>query len=73
MECIKKISDNEGENDKDFMKIKFNSDDDIPLNKVLNFLIITVNVIMLQKYRNIFEKDSKYYPKCFLDECLFEV
>ena len=67
MECIKKISDNEGEHDKDFMKIKLNSDDDIPLNKVLNFLIITVNV------RNIFEKDSKYYPKCFLDECLFEV
>ena len=67
MECIKKIRGNEGEHTKDFMKIQFNSDDDIRLDKVLNFLIITVNV------RNIFEKDSKYYPKCFLDECLFEV
>ena len=37
-DCIKKISDDEGESDKDSMKIKFNSDDDIPLNKVLNFL-----------------------------------
>ena len=36
------------------MKIKFNSDDDIPLNKVLNFPTITIIV------RNIFEKDGKY-------------
>ena len=31
-ECIEKVRDNEGEYDEDFMKIKFNSDDDIPLN-----------------------------------------
>ena len=65
--CIEKISDNEGEYDKDFMKIKFNSDDDIPLNKVLNFLSMTVII------RNIFKKDGKYYPHCFLGECLYEV
>ena len=56
-----------GEYDKDHMKIKFNSDDDIPLNKQLNFLTITVII------RNIFEKDGKYYPQSFLDECLYEV
>ena len=34
----KKINDNElGEYGKDFMKIKFNTDDDIPLNKQLDF------------------------------------
>ena len=67
-DCIEKINDSElGEYDKDFMKIKFNSDDDIPLNKQLYFLTITVII------RNIFEKDSKYYPQCFLDECLYEV
>ena len=49
------------------MKIKFNSDDDIPLNKVLNFPTITVII------RNIFEKYGKYYSKRFLDECLYEV
>ena len=49
------------------MKIKFNSGDDIPLNKQLNFPIITVTI------RNIFEKDGKYYPQSFLDECLYEV
>ena len=55
--CIEKISE---ENefrvyDKNYMKIKFNSDDDIPLNKQLNFPTITVIV------RNIFEKDGIYY------------
>ena len=39
-----------------YMKIKFNSDDDIPLNKQLKLPTITVII------RNIFEKDSKYYP-----------
>ena len=56
-----------GEYDKDYMKIKLNSDDDIPLNKVLNFLSVTVII------RNIFEKDGKYYPQSLLDECLYEV
>ena len=53
--------------DKDYMKIKFNSDDHIPLNKQLNFLSITATV------RNIFEKDGKYYPQIFLDDCLYQV
>ena len=65
---LKKINDSEwGEYDKDFTKIKFNSDNDIPLNKQLYFL--TVQVII----RNIFEKDGKYYPQLFLDDCLYEV
>ena len=65
---LKKINNSEsGEYDKDYMKIKFNPDDDIPLNKQLNFPIITVII------RNIFEKDGKYYRQIFLDECLHEV
>ena len=28
-----------GEYDKDYMKIRFNSDDDLPLNKTLYFII----------------------------------
>ena len=56
-----------GEYDKDYMKIKFNSDDDIPLNKQANFPTITIII------GTIFEKDSKYYPQTFLDECLYEV
>ena len=49
------------------MKIKFNSDDDLPLNKILKLHILTIIV------RFAFDEDGKYYPKIFLDECLYEV
>ena len=66
-DSIQKINDSAlGEYDNDYMKIQFNSDDDIPLNKQLNFPTITVI------NRNIFEKDGKYYPQIFLDKCLYE-
>ena len=55
------------QHEKDYMKIKFGSNDDIPLNKQLNFLSITIII------RNIFEKYDKYYPQLFLDKCLYEV
>ena len=48
------------------MKIKFNLDDDLPLNKILKLHNLTIIV------RSIFE-DGKYYPQVFLDECLHEV
>ena len=54
-------------NEKDFMTIKFNSDDDLPLNKQLKFINLTIIV------RTIFEEDFKYYPQIFLDECLYEL
>ena len=54
---IKRIDNNDGEYEKDYMRIKFNTDDNIPLNKVLNFLTITVII------RCVFEKDGKYYPQ----------
>ena len=67
-DSIKKTNDSGlKEYGKDYMKIKFSSDDDIPLNKQLSFLTITVII------RNTFEKDGKYYPQSFLDECLYEV
>ena len=53
---IKKINDLVGECDKDYMRIKFDSDDDLPLNNVLRFRILTIVI------RCIFEKDGKYYP-----------
>ena len=49
------------------MKIKFNSDDDLPLNKQLKFLSATIIV------RSVFEEDGKSYPQIFFDECLYEV
>ena len=63
---IKEINDGQiGEYDKDYMKIKFDSDDNLPLNKILKFRVLAIIV------RNIFEKDGKYYPQIFLDDCLY--
>ena len=66
--CIEKINNNKsGEYEKDYMKIKFNSDDKLPLNKQLKFLSITIVM------RSVFEEDGKYYPQAFLDDCLYEL
>ena len=56
-----------GEYGKDYMKIKFDSNDDLPLNKILKFHILTIII------RNAFEKDGKYYPQIFLDDTLYEI
>ena len=64
---IKKINNNDIKYDKDYMKIKFNTDDNIPLNKVLYFPTITVMI------RCVLEKDGKYYPQVYLDECLYQI
>ena len=57
------------ENDygKDYMKIKFNSDDDLPLNKQLKFHNMTITI------RSVFEEDGKLYPQVFLDDTLYEL
>ena len=64
---IKKMNGSVGEYGKDYMKIKFDSDDDLPLNTLLKFRILTIAV------RCIFEKDDKYYPQIFLDDSLYEL
>ena len=65
---IKKINDSKsGEYGKDYMKIKFNSDDDLPLNRQLKFINLAIIV------RTVFEKDGKYNSKILLDECLYEL
>ena len=49
------------------MRIKFESDDNLPLNKIPKFLNLTLVV------RSDFKKDNKYYPQVFLDECLYKL
>ena len=55
-----------GEYDKNYMKIKFSSGDDLPLNKIVMVHMLTIIV------RSVFEEDGKYYPQVLLDECLIE-
>ena len=65
---IKKINNGSvGEYGKDYMKVKFDSDNNLPLNKILKFRVLTIII------SNIFEKDGKYYPQIFLDNCLYEI
>ena len=49
------------------MKIKFNSDDNLPLNKTIKFHNMALIV------RSVFEEDGKFYPQVYLDECLHEL
>ena len=64
---INAINSSECNYEKDYMKIKFNSDDDLPLNKPLKFHMMTIII------RSVFEEDGKLYPQVFLDEALYEV
>ena len=56
-----------GEYNKDFMKIKFDNDGNLPLNKTLMFHNMTIVI------RSVYEEDGKFYPQVYLDECLYEL
>ena len=49
-----------------YMKIKFDSDVSLPLNKTINIFIVTIVVSA------VFHENDKY-PYVFLDECLFKI
>ena len=51
---------------KDFMKIRFESNDDLPLGKILSI----PSMIILVK--SVFEKDNEYYPQVYLPECRYK-
>ena len=57
------------ENDygKDYMKIKFNSDDDLPLNEPRKFNAMTIII------RFVFKESGKLYPPILLDTALYEL
>ena len=46
-------------------KFRFNSDMDLPLNTKIEFRSLVINISC------IIEKDNKYYPEIYLDECLY--
>ena len=49
------------------MKIKFNSDDKLPLNKTIE--IPTMAIVV----KAIFHENNKYYPQVLLYECLYKI
>ena len=67
MDKIKEVSNNECDYEKDYMEIKFSSDDNLPLIKPLKFHNMTITI------RSVFEEDGKLYLQVFLDDTLYEL
>ena len=66
MDKIIEINSDDCYYEKDYMKIEFNSDDDLLLNKLLKFHLMTLTI------RSVFEEDGKLYPQVFLDDIWYE-
>ena len=56
---IEAISSGECDYEKDYMKIKFISNDNLPLNKPLKYHMTTIII------RSVFDEDGKLYPQVF--------
>ena len=56
-----------GEYDKDFMKITFDTDYNLALNKQLKLRMLTIIVT------SVFEENGKFYLQLYLDDCLYEL
>ena len=63
-DLIRSITKNSDGYDEKYMKIKFDSNDDLALNKTIE--IYNVKIVV----RAIFYENNKYYPQVLLDQCL---
>ena len=61
------ITKNSDDHDEQYMKIKFNSDDELPLNKTIEIPTVIIAV------RAVFHENNKYYSQVSLDECLYKL
>ena len=50
---------------KDYDKFRFNSDIDLPVNTIIEFRSLLINVSC------VIEKENEYYPEIYLDECSY--
>ena len=53
--------------DEKYVKIKLNSDDELPLNKTIK--VSTMKIVL----RAVSDENNKYYLQVFLEECLYRV
>ena len=69
--CIRaKIEENTGgivQYGKDYMKIKFESNDNLSIDNIINMQQVTVII------RSIFAQNGKFYLQLFLDDALYEL
>ena len=64
---IKEINSDECDYEKDYMKIKFDFDDNVTLNKPLNFHNMTITI------RSVFKEDGNLYQQVSLDDAFYEL
>ena len=50
-----------------FKKIRFESNDDLPLNKPISLRLLTIII------RSVLSEDGTFYPQLFLDDALYEL
>ena len=53
--------------DKDYMKIKFENDDELPTDNIVNMHQVTIII------RGVFAENGKFYPQFFLDGGLYKL
>ena len=66
-DLIRSITKNSDDYDEKYMKIRFDSDDNLPVNETIEIHNATIVV------RATFYENDKYYPKVPLDECLYKL
>ena len=66
-DLMRSITKNSDDYYEKYMKIKFNSDNEVPLNKTIEFPKMTIVFIA------VFHENNKYYPQVFYDECLYKL
>ena len=66
-DLIRTITKNSNNYDGKYMKLKFDSDNKLPLNKKIEVpsMIIVSGAV--------FHRNNKYHPQIFLDECLYNL
>ena len=65
-DLIRSITKNSDDYDQEYMEIKFDSDDNLPLTKAIEIHVVTIVV------RAVFHENNKYL-QVFLDECLYKI
>ena len=66
-DLIRPVTKNTDDYDEKYMKIKFDLDDELPLNKTIEIRSMIIVV------RAVFHGNNKYYLQVFLDECLYKL
>ena len=66
-DLIRSITKNSDYYNEKYMKIKFSSDEKLPLNKMIE--IPTMAIVV----RAIFYDNNTFFPQVFLDECLYKL